>query len=42
MVIWRVVQPVPPSTHDLKYRLFYGHEGERVVGALTHQNCYPS
>ncbi len=32
MVIWRVVQPVPPSTHDLKYRLFYGHEGERVVG----------
>ena len=32
MVIWRVTQPVPRSTHRLKYRLFYGYEGERVVG----------
>ena len=32
MVIWRVAMPVQPSTHGLKYRLFYGREGERVVG----------
>ena len=32
MVIWRVAHPVSPSTHDLKYRLFYGDEGQRVVG----------
>jgi hypothetical protein len=32
MVLWRVPSPVRPSTHDLKYSLFYGREGERVVG----------
>jgi Family of unknown function (DUF6516) len=32
MVIWRVAMPVQPSTHGLKYRMFYGREGERVVG----------
>lgn len=32
MVIWRVAMPVQPSTHSLKYRLFYGRDGERVVG----------
>ncbi len=32
MVIWRVPEPVPPSTHGLKYRLFYGRDGERIVG----------
>jgi hypothetical protein len=32
MVIWRVSSPVPPSTHDLKYSLFYGHPGVREVG----------
>ncbi len=32
MVIWRVPEPVPPSSHDLKYRLFYGREGQRLVG----------
>jgi Family of unknown function (DUF6516) len=31
MVIWRVPMPLPPSTHNLKYSLFYGREGERVV-----------
>lgn len=31
MVIWRVPQPVPASTHGLKYRLFYGQPGERIV-----------
>jgi Family of unknown function (DUF6516) len=32
MVIWRVPEPVPPSGHDLKYRLYYGRSGEREVG----------
>ena len=32
MVIWRVPEPVSPSTHDLKFRLFYGFDGQRIVG----------
>jgi len=32
MVIWKVPEPVPPTTHGLKYRLFYGIDGERIVG----------
>jgi len=32
MVIWRVPSPVSPSTHDLKYSLFYGRPGIREVG----------
>ena len=32
MVIWQVPEPVPPTTHGLKYRLFYGKDGERIVG----------
>ena len=32
MVIWRVPEPVPPNTHGLKYRLYYGKDGERIVG----------
>src|SRR5215472_2120187 len=32
MVLWRVPAPVPPSTHDLKYSLFYGRPGVREVG----------
>ena len=32
MVIWRVPSAVPPSTHDLKYSLFYGFPGIREVG----------
>lgn len=31
MVIWRLPEPLPPSTHGLKYRLFYGRPGHRVV-----------
>jgi hypothetical protein len=27
MVLWRVSSSVPPSTHGLKYFLFYGHSG---------------
>jgi len=32
MVIWRVPNPVAGSAHSYKYRLYYGHEGERIVG----------
>jgi len=32
MVIWRVPLPVPPSTHGLKYSLFYGRPGVRMFG----------
>ena len=32
MVLWRVPAPVPPSTHDLKYSLFYGRPGVCEVG----------
>jgi len=32
MVLWRVPTAVPPSTHGLKYRLFYGRPGVRDVG----------
>jgi hypothetical protein len=32
MVIWRVPVPVLPSTHGLKYSLFYGSPGVREVG----------
>lgn len=31
-VIWKVPNPVPPSVHDLKYRLFYGKSGQRLIG----------
>src|ERR1035437_1993278 len=32
MVLWRIPKPVSPSTHRLKYSLFYGHPGLREVG----------
>ena len=32
IVIWRVPEPVPPTEHGLKYRLFYGRRGRRIVG----------
>ena len=32
MVIWRVPATVPPTTHGLKYSLFYGRPGTREVG----------
>jgi len=31
MVIWRVPSPVEPSTHGLKYSLFYGRPGVREI-----------
>lgn len=32
LVVWRVPEPVPPTTHGLKYRLVYIVDGRRVVG----------
>ena len=32
MKIWEVPQPVPGSKHRLKYNLFYGRPGHRLVG----------
>ncbi len=32
MVIWRVPVPVKGSSHDFKYRLYYGRDGKRIVG----------
>ncbi len=32
MVIWKVPEPVLPTIHGLKYRLFYGIDGVRIVG----------
>jgi hypothetical protein len=32
MVIWRLPEPVPPTTHGFKYRLVYVMGGVRVVG----------
>lgn len=31
MVIWRVPEPVPPSTHSFKYRLYFGKDGQCLV-----------
>jgi hypothetical protein len=30
--VWRVPRPVPPAAHGLKYSLFYGRPGERLIG----------
>jgi hypothetical protein len=32
IMIWEVPEPVPPSTHRFKYRLFFGTPGTRRVG----------
>jgi hypothetical protein len=32
MKIWNVATPVAGSTHELKYSLFYGAGGKRLVG----------
>lgn len=32
MIVWRVPSPMPPGTHDFKYRLAYVVGGERVLG----------
>ena len=30
--VWRLLAPIPPAEHPLKYSLFYGRPGERLVG----------
>jgi hypothetical protein len=35
MKIWRVPQPVPPTSHGLEYNLFYGYPGRRLIGTTT-------
>lgn len=32
LVVWRVQEPVPPSTHGYKYQAAYACKGVRVVG----------
>ncbi len=32
MTIWQVPMPVAASDHRLKYSLFFGRKGERVIG----------
>jgi Family of unknown function (DUF6516) len=32
LVVWRLPRPVPPATHDYKYRASYSVAGRRVVG----------
>lgn len=32
MVIWRVPRAILGSEHEFKYRLYFGKEGERIVG----------
>lgn len=32
LVVWRVPQPVPPTTHGYKYRAAYAVNGVRLVG----------
>ncbi len=32
LTIWQVPEPVPGSAHGLKYSLFYGYPGRRLVG----------
>lgn len=31
-MVWKVPQPVPPSTHGFKYRAVYVVNGVRIVG----------
>jgi hypothetical protein len=46
VIIWRLPQPLPPSTHDFKYRLYYGcagvdrvrYDNERGKGDHRHVN----
>jgi hypothetical protein len=32
LVVWRVPEPVPPTTHGFKYRFAYISGGRRVLG----------
>lgn len=32
MVVWRLPAPDAERPHGIKYRLYYGRDGERIVG----------
>lgn len=32
MTIWQLPEATPERPHGLKYSLYFGHEGERIVG----------
>ncbi|WP_114859522.1 toxin-antitoxin system TumE family protein [Azospirillum brasilense] len=32
LVVWRLPEPVPPTTHGFKYRLVYVSGGKRLIG----------
>lgn len=32
MTLWQVPEPVAASAHRLKYSLFYGYPGKRLIG----------
>ena len=32
IMVWSLPDPLPPCTHRYKYRLFYGRQGERLIG----------
>lgn len=32
IVVWRLPKPVEGCSHPFKYRLFYGHPGQRMIG----------
>lgn len=32
MTLWRLPEPDPERLHGLEYSLFYGRDGERVIG----------
>jgi hypothetical protein len=52
IIIWELPEPLPPSEHRYKYRLFYGWPGREVVRydnergkgdhRLTERNCRTS
>ena len=32
IVVWQLPKPVEGCSHPFKYRLFYGHSGQRIIG----------
>jgi hypothetical protein len=32
MRVWKVPESVPPTRHGFKYRLYFGRDGQRIVG----------
>ncbi len=40
IVVWKVPEPVPGSTHLFKYRLFFGKDGRRIVERGKGDHCH--